>query len=39
MIREIKFWMFSVLLVFAVMVLPKDASQTRKWLSEMPIEN
>lgn len=38
MVREIKFWMFSVLLVWAIKFLPKDAKQTWLWISQMPIE-
>lgn len=36
--REIKFWIFSVLLRIATAFLPKDAKETWNWLANMPIE-
>lgn len=38
MIRELKFWVFSVLLRIATNFLPKDAKETWKWMAQMPIE-
>jgi len=38
MIREIRFWIFSELIYFAMTFLPKDAIKTWKWLSEQPFE-
>jgi hypothetical protein len=38
MIRELKFWLFSVLLRAATNFLPKDAKESWKWIADMPIE-
>lgn len=39
MIRELKFWIFSILLKWAIRFIPKDAIKTWEWVSKMPIEN
>jgi hypothetical protein len=36
--RELKFWLFTVLLEWAIKFLPRDANKTWKWISQMPIE-
>ena len=36
--REIKFWLFSVLMGWAIKFLPNDAKETWAWLANMPIE-
>ena len=36
--REIKFWVFSILIGWATNFIPKDATKTWQWLSQMPIE-
>jgi hypothetical protein len=36
--REIRFWIFSMLLNWAIDFLPEDATETWQWLSKMPIE-
>lgn len=36
--RELKLWIFSVLLRIATNFLPKDAKNTWVWLADMPIE-
>jgi hypothetical protein len=36
--RELRFWLFSVLLKWAIKFLPEDARETWVWISKMPIE-
>lgn len=38
MVRELKFWFFSVMMWWAIKFIPKDAKKTWEWVSEMPIE-
>lgn len=37
--REIRFWIFSLIIGWAIYVLPKDAINTWKWFSQMPIND
>lgn len=38
MIREIRIYMFTLLIHLATEILPNDAKKTWEWISEMPIE-
>lgn len=38
MIRELKFWTFSVLMMLAIKFIPKDAKKTWEWVAKMPME-
>lgn len=38
MTRQIKFYIFSVLIKWAINFIPKDAIKTWEWVAKMPIE-
>ncbi len=38
MIRELKFWIATILIGWAQSLTPKDATNTQKWFANMPIE-
>jgi len=37
--REIKFYIFSLLMTLAIKFIPKDAKKTWEWVSKMPIQD
>lgn len=37
--REVRLWLYSVFMGFAVHCLPSDCQRTIKWLEEMPFED
>lgn len=37
MIRELKFWTFSVLMSLAIKFIPQDAKKTWEWIAKMPL--
>lgn len=39
LIREIKYWVFTVFIQIAIKFLPHDLKKTWKWISQMPIED
>lgn len=38
MVREIRFWLFIVIIGWAIRLIPKDATKTWEWVSKMPLE-
>lgn len=38
MIRQIRFYIFTLLITIATDFLPADAEQTWEWVTKMPIE-
>lgn len=35
--RELKFWLFSVLMRIAIKFIPDDAKETWQWVAQMPL--
>jgi hypothetical protein len=38
LIKEIKYWLFTVFILWAMKVLPKECTKTQMWLLKMPID-
>jgi hypothetical protein len=36
--RELRLWLYSVFMGFAIYILPKDCTRTAKWLQELDEE-